>query len=128
MRRVTNVVRAGYVTAFTHERIEMQAGSVPTDPGHLHIDCHGKCSDPAPARPVFEEGRITIQCLRFGLTCFNAALTAFVEATWAGRRREEPPVPALCPTERRARLDRGAIGRDGSGDCLESRARHPGLR
>jgi hypothetical protein len=92
MRRVTNVVRAGYVTAITPERIEMQAGSVPTDPGHLHIDCTASALTPRPIRPVFEEGRITIQCLRFGLTCFNAAITAFVEAT----RQDDAEKNRLC--------------------------------
>ena len=92
MRRVTNVVRAGYVSAITPERIEMQAGSVPTDPGHLHIDCTASALTPRPIRPVFEEGRITIQCLRFGLTCFNAAITAFVEAT----RQDDAEKNRLC--------------------------------
>ncbi|MCC5980081.1 MAG: hypothetical protein JJU21_18645, partial [Salinarimonas sp.] len=93
MRRVTNVVRAGYVTAITAERVEMQAGSVPTDREHLHIDCTANALTPRPTRPVFEEGRITVQCLRFGLTCFNAALTAFVEAT----RQDNAEKNRLCP-------------------------------
>ena len=93
MRRVTNVVRAGFVTAITEQRIEMQAGSVPTDREHLHIDCTANALIPRPTRPVFEEGRITVQCLRFGLTCFNAALTAFVEAT----RQDDAEKNRLCP-------------------------------
>jgi hypothetical protein len=93
MRRVTRVVRAGYVTAITPERIEMQEGSIPTDPEHLHIDCTANALTPRPTRPVFEDGRITIQCLRFGLTCFNAALTAYVEAT----RAELAEKNRLCP-------------------------------
>jgi hypothetical protein len=93
MRRVTNVVRAGYVLAITPERIEMEARSVPTDREHLHIDCTANALTPRPTRPVFEEGRITVQCLRFGLTCFNAALTAFVEAT----RQDNAEKNRLCP-------------------------------
>ena len=60
MRRVTNVVRAGYVTAITPEHIEMQAGAVPTDPGHIHIDCTANALTPRQTRSVFEEGRITL--------------------------------------------------------------------
>lgn len=93
MRRVSNVVRAGYVTAITPERVEMQAGAVPTDREHLHIDCTANALTPRPTRPVFEEGRITLQCIRFGLTCFNAALTAFVEAT----RQDNAEKNRLCP-------------------------------
>ena len=93
MRRVSNVVRAGYVTAITPERVEMQAGAVPTDREHLHVDCTANALTPRPTRPVFEEGRITVQCIRFGLTCFNAALTAFVEAT----RQDNAEKNRLCP-------------------------------
>lgn len=93
MRRVTQVVRAGYVTAVTPARIEMQDGSVPTGPAHLHIDCTAGALTRRPTRPVFEEGRITVQCLRFGLTCFNAAITAYVEAT----RAELAEKNRLCP-------------------------------
>jgi hypothetical protein len=92
MRQVSDVVRAGYVTAITPERIEMQAGSVPTGPAHLHVDCTASALTPRPIRPVFEQGRITIQCLRFGLTCFNAAITAFVEAT----RQDDAEKNRLC--------------------------------
>jgi hypothetical protein len=93
MRRVTEVVRAGYVTAITPERIEMQEGSIPTDPEHLHIDCTANALTRRPTRPVFEEARITVQCLRFGLTCFNAAITAFIEAT----RQDRAEKNRLCP-------------------------------
>jgi hypothetical protein len=93
MRRVTNVVRAGYVTAITPERIEMQEGSVPTDPEHLHIHCTASALTRRPTRPVFEEGRITLQSIRFGLTCFNAAITALVEAT----RQDLAVKNRLCP-------------------------------
>lgn len=81
LRRVTDVVRAGRVSAITRERIEMQAGSVPTDASQVHIDCTAGALSLKPAVPVFAPGRITLQSLRFGLTCFNAAVTAFVEAT-----------------------------------------------
>lgn len=102
MRRVTQVVRAGYVTAITPERIEMQEGSIPTSPEHLHVDCTANALTRRQTRPVFEEGRITLQCLRFGLTCFNAALTAFVEATRFDRTEKNRLCPpCLLPNEAR---------------------------
>jgi hypothetical protein len=93
MRRVTDVVRAGYVTAITSDRIEMQHGSVPTDTNHLHIDCTANALTPRETRPVFEYGRITLQNIRFGLTCFNAAIVALVEAT----REDKDEKNRLCP-------------------------------
>jgi hypothetical protein len=93
MRRITSVVRAGYVKAITPERIEMEQGAIPTDPEQAHIDCTANALTPRPIRPVFEEGRIKLQCIRFGLTCFNAAITAFVEAT----RHDRPEKNRLCP-------------------------------
>jgi hypothetical protein len=93
MRRITAVVRAGYVTAITPERIELQQGAIPTDAEQVHVDCTASALNPRPTRPVFEDGRITVQCIRFGLTCFNAALTAFVEAT----RHDRDEKNRLCP-------------------------------
>jgi hypothetical protein len=93
MRQITAVVRAGHVTAITPERVEMQEGAVPTDPDHVHVDCTAGALTPRPTRPVFEDDRITIQCIRFGLTCFNAALTAFVEST----RSDIAEKNRLCP-------------------------------
>jgi hypothetical protein len=93
MRRISAVVRAGYVRAITPERIELQQGAVPTDPGQIHIDCTANALTPRPTRPVFEDGRITVQCIRFGLTCFNAAITAFIEAT----RQDRSEKNRLCP-------------------------------
>ncbi|MFW6076535.1 MAG: hypothetical protein ACOC71_02175, partial [Hyphomicrobiales bacterium] len=93
MRRITAVVRAGQVTAINPGRIEMQKGAIPTDPEQLHIDCTANALTPRPTRPIFEDGRITVQCIRFGLTCFNAAITAFVEAA----RQDRAEKNRLCP-------------------------------
>lgn len=93
MRRIKAVVRAGYVSALTPERIEMEQGAVPTDPAHVHVDCTASALTPRPARPIFDDGLITPQSIRFGLTCFNAAITAYVEATRSNRAEKN----RLCP-------------------------------
>jgi hypothetical protein len=47
----------------------------------------------APARPIFEPGRITLQSLVGGFTTFNAALVAFVESA----RDDDDEKNRLCP-------------------------------
>jgi hypothetical protein len=50
----------------------------------------------APRVPIFEPGRITLQCIRIGLQPFNAALTAYVEIT----RDDTAEKNRLCPPNR----------------------------
>jgi len=46
--------------------------------------------------PIFEPGRITLQCIRTGLQPFNAALAAYVEIT----RDDIAEKNRLCPSNR----------------------------
>jgi hypothetical protein len=102
LRRIKSVVRAGYVSALTPERIEMEHGAIATDPAQIHVDCTANALTPRPARPIFDDGLITLQSIRFGLTCFNAASTAYVEATRSDRAEKNRLCPA-CPLPSDAR-------------------------
>jgi hypothetical protein len=39
LRRIDNVVRLGHVERIQRDTINLQQGSIPTSPGHLHIHC-----------------------------------------------------------------------------------------
>src|SRR5581483_4894113 len=52
--------------------------------------------NPAPEKPIFEEGRITPQSIRIGLLPFAAALAAYVEVTRADLETKN----RLCPSIR----------------------------
>jgi hypothetical protein len=80
LRLIENVVRHGRVAHIGEERIELEAGSIPTDPKQVYVDCTGEGIRRAPVRPIFEPNRITVQQIRALQPTFNAAVIAFVEA------------------------------------------------
>ncbi|MGI1845986.1 hypothetical protein [Rhodococcus sp. SJ] len=96
LRRIEDVVRLGHVRRIEHDTIVLDHGTIRTGPGHLHVHCAAPGLNPAPAVPIFEEGRITLQPVRTGLVPFNAALVGFVEATG----RDPAEKNRLCPPNR----------------------------
>ncbi|HEY6814199.1 MAG TPA: hypothetical protein VI168_01545 [Croceibacterium sp.] len=96
LRRIEDVVRLGHVRRITHDAIELDEGSVPAGPGDVYVHCAAPGLNPAPAVPIFAEGRITLQPIRTGLIPFNAALVGYVEAS--GRDIHEKN--RLCPPNR----------------------------
>jgi hypothetical protein len=96
LRQVTNVVRLGRIRRIEPGRIVFEQGTVPTSPGALHVHCAASGTSLAPAVPIFEPGRITLQCMRTGLQPFNAALAAYIELT----RNDIAEKNRLCPPNR----------------------------
>jgi hypothetical protein len=80
--QLERVVRLGRVVHVGVDRIVLEDGAIPTDRGELHVDCTADGGRTAPARPIFEPGRITLQSPMGAFTTFNAALVGFVEAAW----------------------------------------------
>ena len=93
LRRIENVVRLGRVSRLSTNRIVLEDGEISTSPSEVHVDCTASGFRTAPAVPIFEPGRITLQSLMGGFTTFNAALIAFVEAT----RDADEEKNRLCP-------------------------------
>ena len=94
LRSIEHVVRLGRVRSIDGRTIVLEEGDLPTEPGHLHIDCTAAGLPRVAPRPIFEPDRITVQTVRIGLTPFNAALIAHVEAT----RESDEEKNHLCPT------------------------------
>ncbi len=81
LRRIGNVTRLGHVLRIEPERIVLENGSIDTSPGQLHVHCSAIGLSTNPPRTVFEDDRITLQCLsRVSLT-LSAAITGFIEAS-----------------------------------------------
>ncbi len=92
LRRIENVIRLGRITSLDSDRIVLEGGTIPTSPGHLHIDCSARAIGNLESRPIFEGDTITIQTVRSIQPVFSAALIAHVEAT----RRDEAEKNDLC--------------------------------
>lgn len=95
LRRVTDVVRKGRVTAITPEAITLEEGTISAVPGALYIDCTASAVEPRPAVPIFQGDRIVPQLVRVPQPCFSAALIAFVEAHYPD---DDAARNALCRT------------------------------
>ena len=93
LRRIENVVRLGRVVHIAPDQIVLEDGSIPTDGGQVHVDCSAAGLRLAPARPIFADGRITLQQIRTCQPAFNAALIGYVEAS----RHDDTEKNLLCP-------------------------------
>ena len=96
LRQVTNVVRLGRIRRIERGKIVLEHGTIPTSTAALHVHCAASGTSLAPAVPIFEPGRITLQCMRTGLQPFNAAITAYIETT----RDDVAEKNRLCPPNR----------------------------
>jgi hypothetical protein len=96
LRSIGEVVRLGRVRRIERNRIVLEGGNIPTDANWLHVHCAAAGLNPAPAVPIFAEGRITLQPVRSGLLPFNAAIVAYIEAT----RDDLAEKNRLCPVNR----------------------------
>ena len=96
LRRIQNVVRLGRVQRIEADTIVFDRGELPTGPAVLHVDCTANGLPARPPRPIFEEGRITLQTVMLCQPAMSAALIARVERVMADdatRNRYLRPVP-----------------------------------
>jgi len=109
LRSVEHVVRLGRVLHVGTHRIELERGSIPTDPTHVHVDCTAAGLAARPLRPIFEDDRITLQWVQIGIAPFSAALIGYVEATRSTtERRTRCARPTASPPRRRPATSPGA--------------------
>ena len=80
LRLITDVVRMGHVRSVEPGRIELDGGTLDTDPTALYVDCTGDGIGLREATPVFSPGAITLQSVRTCQPAFSAAVTARIEA------------------------------------------------
>ncbi len=96
LRRITNVIRMGRVRSVEADRLVLDEGEVPMEPGTLYIDCTASAVEPRPTVPMFQPHVITPQLVRVPQPAFSAALVAYVEAHYADdaeKNRLCAPVP-----------------------------------
>ena len=93
LRQIADVVRLGRVRRIGADRIVLERGETETGTGVLHVDCTALGLNNAPAIPIFQDGRIVLQQVRYNSPPFNAALIGFVEA----HRDDDVEKNRLCP-------------------------------
>ena len=96
LRRIRHVVRLGRVRRIGRICIELDSGTLPTTPDHLHVDCSANGAEPRPPVPVFSADAITLQSIRTCQQVFSAALIAHLEVAIGGEAEKNAlsaPVP-----------------------------------
>lgn len=93
LRTIERVVPGRRVQHIGKDRIVTDQGDVPTASDRVHIDCTAAGVRPTVARPVFEDGRITLQYVTIGIVPYSTAIQATVEA----RDDDDAAKNALCP-------------------------------
>jgi hypothetical protein len=111
LRRIENVVRLGRVVHIAADRIVLEEGSIPADGGQIHVDCSAAGLRLSPGRPIFADGRITLQQIRACQPAFNARAHRIRGGLTPRRCGEEPALPAEPLSGHRHRLDHGDLHR-----------------
>jgi NAD(P)-binding Rossmann-like domain len=93
LRSIEDVVRLGRVMHIGTDQITLAGGSIPTDPGQVHVDCSAPGLRIGPGRPVFADGQVTLQQVRACQPVFSAALAGYLEAA----RDDDAAKNLLCP-------------------------------
>jgi cation diffusion facilitator CzcD-associated flavoprotein CzcO len=93
LRSLERVVRLGKVRRIGSDRVELDGGEVPSQPGEVHVDCTAYGVRQEPLRPVFEPGRVNLEYVTIGFTPYGAATLAAVEAL----RADDADKNRLCP-------------------------------
>ena len=94
LRRIEQVIRLGRVRRIETDRLVLEEGDVPMQPGTLFIDCTASAVEPRPSQPIFQEGRIVLQIVRLPQPAFSAALIGWVEA----HHQDDAVKNGLCRT------------------------------
>lgn len=93
LRRIGDVVRLGHVRRIERDRVVLDEGSVHADENTLYLHCAAEGLASPPLRPIFEDGRVTVQPCFWGFASFQFALLGVVEALLESTQEKN----RLCP-------------------------------
>jgi hypothetical protein len=93
LRTIERVIPGRKVHHIGTERLVTDQGDVPTGPHRVHIDCTAQGVRPTVVRPIFEEGRITLEYVTIGIVPYGAAIIGAVET----RDDDDDEKNRLCP-------------------------------
>ncbi|MEV4350951.1 NAD(P)-binding protein [Actinoplanes sp. NPDC049596] len=105
LRRIERVTAGEHVRRIASDRIHLEHSDTAVSGRPLYVDCTAAAITTPPERPVFQDGRITIQTVRAPSPSFNAALAGYLEAT-----RDDPAEQNyFAPPTRHPRIAAGWI-------------------
>jgi hypothetical protein len=93
VRTIEHVVRARRVRRIGPSSVETDVGELPGGTREVYVDCTAAGVRQTVPRPVFEQGRITIQYVAVGFLPWSAATIGFVESI----DLDEAEKNRLCP-------------------------------
>jgi hypothetical protein len=93
LRTIDRVIRMGHVREVRSGRLVMDEGEVPIAADALVVHCAASGLQNPPTMPIWGQDAITLQLIRAGFPCFNAALAGYVEAT----RSDDDEKNRICP-------------------------------
>jgi hypothetical protein len=105
LRSVEQVVRLGRVVRIEPGEIVLERGSIPSGEKTLHVDCSADGLARRPVKPVFEDGRITLQSLSMCQQVFSAAVIGHI----AGMAGSDEEKSAMCRVVQHPELPRDFI-------------------
>jgi hypothetical protein len=79
LRQIERVVQLGRVRHVGATRVELDQGSVTSEPGTVYVDCTASGLTQKPLKPVFDKAKITLQPLLACLLPISAAVPAKLE-------------------------------------------------
>lgn len=80
LRRITNVVRMGYLECASTTAMKLQEGTYATPPNAVFVDCAADGLPKVPVVRVFDGNRITLQTVRMCQQVYSAGFIGNVEA------------------------------------------------
>ena len=96
LRQIKDVVQLGHLQTIGRNEIVLDEGRVAASEATLYVHCAARGLARRPLRPIFEEGRITVQPFRWGFACYQYAMLGMVEATVQGNEEKNRLCPAMA--------------------------------
>jgi hypothetical protein len=96
LRQIEDVVRMGHVRSIERSEIVLDHGRIPTGDNTVHIHCAARGLIRRPLRPIYEPGRVTMQAIFWGFSCYQFATLGMIEAVVDSddeKNRLCPPIP-----------------------------------
>lgn len=81
LRQIKNIVRLGHLKHISDGQLTLINGVYKTKKNAVYVDCSASGIPKVPATPIFDDGRIVVQCVRTCQPTFSAAFIAYIEAT-----------------------------------------------